>query len=1373
MKSIKRFMAIAVLAVMLCTTVFSFCAFSSMAQEKNSFVPESIAMEVTAFMIIEGGGSNGDLVDIAKLNGAGNSYQGVLEIGSDGEISAYVPIVSGKYGMSVTSGSTTNFEFTVHSDSVSLYGNINDSKTPGNNMSVPCEASMGHFVAALLSGAEYQAPEGQEDDLERVADAINLASSHGFYECELDGNGSIKVDNTGDDLLVTLYLSASSYKYYVYGRLQNEGEGGGVRIMMKASDNVDLTPIPSGDNSGNEHDIITKPPTESGEFTGEKSINWILILVLLGGAAAFIKYVTSKKKKNEKPPEFKMILNKDFGDTIRKGDPPQKVYAKIVEIRGEKQIDRPDLTGMIMVSSYDNSLIVTDGGIERGYKCARASVPEDNQNPAGLVTFSLNSPMGNFFQSVMLKITVPEIFFMQENLGLPANKLKFAKAGKNKNVGDQTYRLPFGVREMRDDVRVKATLTKVMVTDIDGRIGNDVPKGMPFEVKIVQDKQNKFLFEAVIREILDYELPAGNTEGIRMHLVAEAGTKDTDTYQKVETDFPLYRIHLGLAFTLDADSIGCYMQVKPERQGMKYAYLTESERMGLGMITKAAGIPDLNTDSWGRGRTLGTDYEPCFAGGSLLLFLFREEDMSIVRMPVSPDSTKPLDVKAKIVTFDRYCHKRDAEESHQSIVDELKITAFGTGELLYNGAHKIRICSTKGALDPPIRILSELEIKVKYEGKEYSAKKDVLLRSQPFRIIHNEEENAKFIKEDEHIEERLLRIQDQIYRSHMLHLFSLYDLIDRMLSGYEFRYGYDANQVMNVMKIWTDYLEGNFAGANADAKKVTFADELEACYAFMQGLRDNTGFLGRVAMGIMTAGYSEYVFTTMTLAEEMRNKVFACKGDEDYGFWDGVCLGVKEFGKQVLIEYAIKGAIKGTQIYTKAVYDIDIAGYVNKIAETYRAKVDKFDMCLQKNIRLYKAGADALKKTKNFFNSSAKAAKKAIDGETVSYEESFAKAEELAKKSRSKMTPDELKLVDEYYEAMNEGMVKVRKLQRVQQRMEKATTPKELKLAKEQYKKIADEVWTDKNALKQLQNVKGEYAPRLRAQFNHYRENLLDIVQLEALDDIARETGIPRDNLYVMNASNGSKMSYKTGKKVPGDRDISFKQKVLSDRTKDLTINQSLGERTVARRLFKKMNGREADTIEEALEFMHGKDVTYVHPDGDSAVSYWFEHNLDGYEDLSGMIGMKVDGTIDKSLMGKDLHNKVINQKSVAHKGKEWFHMSDKSINKAISLEKEAAKLSGKEAEALIKEAKQLRYFAQGQTVEGVRQITKQINNIAIPRSIARNGMNAIPHRVMQLQRVALRVGDTLSPAEFIFILKNEYGLTLNSFADLMSRYVE
>ena len=220
-----------------------------------------------------------------------------------------------------------------------------------------------------------------------------------------------------------------------------------------------------------------------------------------------------------------------------------------------------------------------------------------------------------------------------------------------------------------------------------------------------------------------------------------------------------------------------------------------------------------------------------------------------------------------------------------------------------------------------------------------------------------------------------------------------------------------------------------------------------------------------------------------------------------------------------------------------------------------------------------------------------------------------------------------------------------------------------------------------------------------------------------------------------MNVSNNTRAKIQTGKKVPGDRDISFKQKVLSDRTKDLTIDQSLGERAVARRLFRKMNGREPSSIQEALDFMKGKDVTYVNPrtDADALVS---GPNLEAYEDLAGMTGVKPDGTVDKELMGNDLHNKLLNQASVKHKAVEWFRRGD--------------------------------------VVEGVHQITKQVENIIIPRGIRRTGRNPLSPEAQSLHALALQVAEgKVEPPVFKATLRTEYNMTLEGYAEYMSKFLD
>ncbi|MBQ7172992.1 MAG: hypothetical protein IJR88_02605 [Clostridia bacterium] len=159
--------------------------------------------------------------------------------------------------------------------------------------------------------------------------------------------------------------------------------------------------------------VSAEAKSESGE-DGGTTIPAIIILgtlgvgaALAGAAAAVAAAEDGKKEDDKKRSSFKMYINKDFGDTLKKGLNPQAVYARITEIKptGE-EIDRPDLTKTILVGSSDDSLTVTDGGMTaNGYRCAMVSVPDTAEpRPEGIVTFRFEGEGGSYTQNVIFKI---------------------------------------------------------------------------------------------------------------------------------------------------------------------------------------------------------------------------------------------------------------------------------------------------------------------------------------------------------------------------------------------------------------------------------------------------------------------------------------------------------------------------------------------------------------------------------------------------------------------------------------------------------------------------------------------------------------------------------------------------------------------------------------------------------------------------------------------------------------------------------------------------------------------------------------------------------------------------------------------------------
>ena len=1123
--------------------------------------------------------------------------------------------------------------------------------------------------------------------------------------------------------------------------------------------------VPSSSEETIDQDVFTIADDDPGEDEGTSIISDIIegiddsrfpesAVTAVGGALAAGGIIGAaeeeekkKKAKNKKTSGYRMYVNKEFGNTLRRGEAAKYVYARIAELpAGGGEISRDDLSSMIEVFAGDGVLSVSDGGMVNGYRAAMVTVPEDCTASEGCVSFRFTGKGGTFTRHVVFSLTAGEILFPQENLALPACKLKYVMKSEEggTRIGDGIYIMPFLVKDMPRESKVTGVIERIGATDMKGNYVDKkmINKPMPYKLALEPDKEygEHGIYNAIISEVADYELEAGISEGYALKITAEYGTAGSPGYEKIEGALPIYRIHMGLALSVQTRSIPCYSKLKPGR------------------------------DKKNKDQLEARDFELIYSEAQLMLFLCDEKDLSIVRIPVLPE--RDVKVTATKVANERYCKIGDANKDHQKLVESLGISAFPTAEINDNGSRQIRLCSTAGWMDPPTRILADIEVTAKFEDKTYTVVKNVLLRSQEFRVAQNADDERSFLEKDKHVTEQLLRISEEIDHKYPRNLFALKNMIDRMLEGYDYRFGYDGNQLDNVMNMWVGFLEGSFAGANGTPQGVTFADELAAVYAFMQGLRDNTGFLGRVAMGVMTSGISEYIFSAMTIVEKIQVGVYSCKGDKDFGFWDGMYIGIEEYAKQKLMEMAFQ---KGMSLIgnTYLAPNFTIADKLRLIGKNCHKAINAADRYMKSNSKLYKMGDDALQSCKNFFNSSAGSAKSAIDDTIRGEAEAEARVEQLLKRDRRSLTAEELKELQFHERGMERGIQKVRDLYDIQREMNSTSDPVRLKQLKSKYRDVANEVWKDKYALRQLQRIKHADGDSIRAQFNNYRETLLDDAQLEALGDVSAETGIPRENLYVSNVSNGSKIKYKTGKKVPSDRDVSFKQKVLSDRTKDLTIDQSIGERAMARRLFRKMHGRDAESIEEALRFMDEMDVTYVHPEGDSASRYVFEHNLEGYEDLTGMIGIKPDGSMDKSLLKGDLHNKTINQASVSHKGKHWFGKAKDSSGRADVLEAEASALKGEAHDAMLARADELRCTAQSEYIEGVYQITKQVENIIIPRGVMRKGMNPLPPKAMEIHKLALRVGYDVSPAKFKAILRDEYGMTLNGYAEYMSKFLD
>lgn len=155
-------------------------------------------------------------------------------------------------------------------------------------------------------------------------------------------------------------------------------------------------------------EIDTQASNSAGET--EQTVPAAIVLGLAGataataGVAAGISGGGETKDDNEGGSSYKMVIYKDFGDSIRTGADAVFIQARIVEIDAQgTEIERPDLTQKIEIFSPDNVLQV--GMPSFTGRAMQASLKAVPPSPlTGKVSFRFTGEGGEFQNNVEFKI---------------------------------------------------------------------------------------------------------------------------------------------------------------------------------------------------------------------------------------------------------------------------------------------------------------------------------------------------------------------------------------------------------------------------------------------------------------------------------------------------------------------------------------------------------------------------------------------------------------------------------------------------------------------------------------------------------------------------------------------------------------------------------------------------------------------------------------------------------------------------------------------------------------------------------------------------------------------------------------------------------
>ena len=664
---------------------------------------------------------------------------------------------------------------------------------------------------------------------------------------------------------VNKYLDGDNYKvetdmYYdeihlvfAAGKSGPAEEGSDDDDAFTKPDNNDEEP----DDIGPIHEEIdTTPPDEPSE-SGWLIPTLIGVIATTGGIVAWKKRKKEKEKKesgkkskknkkeeeedNEERCTYEMRIKKDFGNTFTPGDPPQKIYARIVRHTPDgKSYTDTKLTRMIQITG-DDYLQVSPATSSGEYMAADVQAPAIDNVPAeAVVHFSMAAEGVSFTNHVHFFIEGAEILFGQDNLTLPTEY-------------EKTVELPFLVLGMGEDVKIEMTV------EYDA-----------YKAVLKQDK-DKGIWYAVLTENKDCadfkkKLEPGDYKCYSLHIKATDANN-----RKVETDFPICRFQMGL--TINTTYIKCYEE--------EYAPMNHlSDRF---VYDRTMDISPWNSHE---PNYVTRKMTPAETKCRLRLFEYDEENHQVLRIPAVPDEVKFVAV----------------EESRQSLIEKLGID-WEPRKDADNGARLIIFRCIRGGLDAPLRIKSVVKISLTFNGRKYNLEKEVMLHSQPVRQSKDMEDSMGQLKEDENIADKLMYIQSVIFKKGYLNNLAPLDrYIQNMLDSYDAAYGYDNEQLRTVRRIWVGFHDGSFVGANAKAEPVTLGDELMLFFnAFMdkgKEVEDSMGFFSRMALGFFTLGCSEVVFTSMEVVREM--KAYVDKGGDSV--FGGFCCGVKIVVREYLTE---------------------------------------------------------------------------------------------------------------------------------------------------------------------------------------------------------------------------------------------------------------------------------------------------------------------------------------------------------------------------------------------------------------------------------------------------------------------------------------
>ncbi|MBQ9660112.1 MAG: hypothetical protein IJV37_02450 [Bacteroidales bacterium] len=618
-------------------------------------------------------------------------------------------------------------------------------------------------------------------------------------------------------------------------------------------------------------------PGEFGETKIPPAVFWGPVAAISGGIV--LKRILQKRKKRKKeeggegpddpeeepkkPSSFRMILYKEFGDTLRVGDEPRIVGARIEELTADgERIDRRDLTETIRVVEGDNIQLLGTGTSGK-YRVGRIQVPiPDSKTPLatkGSVIFVFEGPSGILRNHVVFKIEDNlRILFCQDNVTYVAGRRS-----------EET--IYFYVEGLSENASVEAVLE------------NDKNKTFRLS-KVRPDKEGSYSIDLsdCLPDDKIKERQPGDMDSSYLLVTAKEPVKDGE--RKVEERLPVHRFYEGLRMQVG------HIKAYPVIKGTESIAMTEEQPRDY-------------------------EYPLAIAHTRLEVTLFAwDEKENKIGCP-APDTMKITfaDVPESLEWFG----KRKEEPIREPVVNlGLQLKDFAVDRRpIVEGLRSLTYIYEivpSAILVPPNRCKAAIKGEATFQGRTFKAEQISMVISMPVRIAADVGELSKMQKFDTQVTEKLMHMRNALLsRPQAAQLAALIYKCDIMLASFDERFGYYMPEFYNAKKLYLKLMTGEVgplyvAESTYVWEEVYFGDGFDMCMATMAEREPKT-LMGRLLLGIATLGYSEVLYYT---PKEFLLECKKASENENATFFDNFLVGAKfaswEIAKSAAFKYGMQ-----------------------------------------------------------------------------------------------------------------------------------------------------------------------------------------------------------------------------------------------------------------------------------------------------------------------------------------------------------------------------------------------------------------------------------------------------------------------------------